>query len=288
MNPIASTGQLRRVLHLLLRGHGNAHRSPRDLARLHLAWIRTASRIVQAESDQDVRELLSRFFTENMGAAETRYVPSALSSGALRLTRSGQTVEVTLASGESWTPDEMELVRQALDTADAVLHGHAKLAEVHSQSLTDPLTGLHNRRSLTQHLAREVLLSRRHGAPLSIAAIDVDHFKEINDALGHAAGDDVLRRIAGALTSILRRTDLIFRHGGDEFIVLLPQTTAAQATLAMEKVVGAMSEPTISVGIAQLDHRDTPQSLLHSADDALYAAKRAQRNCIRSADRAAA
>jgi diguanylate cyclase (GGDEF)-like protein len=283
MSVSPATHRLRRVLHLLLGGHTAAHRLPRDVGRLRCHWIETAGRIAQAESDREVRDLFAGFLTDHLGAAATKYVPTALSSGGLKFERMGETIEVTLEQGTSWTSDELKLVRQAIGTVDAILAAHARLTEVHSQSLTDPLTGLSNRRALTQQLSREILLARRHHQPLSLVALDVDHFKQINDTMGHAAGDDVLKRIASALTTILRRTDLVFRHGGDEFIVILPQTNTANAILAMEKVRRAMTQPTLSIGVAELTARDNPHSLLQAADEALYAAKRADRNCIRTA-----
>jgi diguanylate cyclase (GGDEF)-like protein len=146
-------------------------------------------------------------------------------------------------------------------------------------------------------LDREVALSERHGHALSLVIIDLDHFKQINDAHGHAAGDHMLKSFADCVRITLRKTDLAFRYGGDEFCIALPQTTAVQAVQVVQKLRQAFASVDFSHAITNLDHQPTLsigvversiphniitlQNLLASADAALYEAKTANRNCVK-------
>ncbi len=124
----------------------------------------------------------------------------------------------------TWDEDRKQLAQTYVNAASSSLITLHHLAEAEKQSLTDALTGLYNRRSLDQLMQREVALAERHGTSLSIVMIDLDKFKEINDAHGHAAGDYLLKSFADCVRITLRKTDLAFRYGGDEFLVALPQT----------------------------------------------------------------
>ncbi len=206
-------------------------------------------------------------------------------------------VHMLLAPGESWTEEVKHLAQTYINTASSSLINLHHLNEAEKQSLTDALTGLYNRRSLDQLLLREVALSERHSTPLSIVMIDMDKFKEINDAHGHAAGDHLLRSFADCVRITLRKTDLAFRYGGDEFVIALPQTPVQQAFQVVQKlrqafasvdwsdaIANLQEQPTLSIGVAQRsvgDNTATLQSLLGAADTALYEAKKNNRNCIR-------
>jgi len=120
---------------------------------------------------------------------------------------------------------EQRLISLQRENVDLVVKNRA-LSEV---STRDTLTGLYNRRSMEQLMAREVALAERHGGSLSLVMIDMDKFKEINDEHGHAAGDHMLRAFADCVRITLRKTDLAFRYGGDEFLIALPQTGVDQA-----------------------------------------------------------
>jgi diguanylate cyclase (GGDEF)-like protein len=154
---------------------------------------------------------------------------------------------------------------------------------------TDALTGLVNRRVTQERLEEAVSRSRRHGRPLSALMIDVDHFKGINDALGHAAGDEVLVALATAVRDRLRREDVCGRWGGEELAVVLPDTTVEEAALvgeALRLTVATLplrAPATISVGVAERREHDSAETLVRRADAALYAAKRAGRNTVRVA-----
>jgi two-component system, cell cycle response regulator len=153
----------------------------------------------------------------------------------------------------------------------------------------DPLTRLHNRRFILSQLGALVSAARRHGRPLSVAAVDLDGFKAINDERGHAAGDQVLIAVARALRAALRAEDGVGRLGGEEFLVLLPDADPNAAEHAAERLreaVAALPPParvTTSVGWATLADDESPDELVRRADDALYAAKAAGRNRVRGA-----
>jgi diguanylate cyclase (GGDEF)-like protein/PAS domain S-box-containing protein len=157
---------------------------------------------------------------------------------------------------------------------------------------TDPLTGLNNRRSFEELAEREFKRAKRYGNALSALMIDLDWFKQINDAHGHAAGDEVLRSVARIITDALRETDLAGRIGGEEFAALLPETTLAdamevaqrlRATIEGASITGADGplKITASIGVGQrMDSDKDLITLLKRADGALYAAKEAGRNRV--------
>jgi diguanylate cyclase (GGDEF)-like protein len=142
-----------------------------------------------------------------------------------------------------------------------------------------------------RRLEDEVSRVQRHGYPLGLVLMDLDHFKSVNDLRGHAAGDDVLRSYAKEILSIFRHHDLVARYGGEEFAVILPNTTQEGVISALNKVrqrveeVGglrpseAIELPTFSAGVAEFRPGETPSSLIERADSALYSAKRKGRNC---------
>jgi diguanylate cyclase (GGDEF)-like protein len=207
------------------------------------------------------------------------------------------TVHMLLPPESVWTEDLRQLAQTYVNAASSSLITLHHLAEAEKQSLTDALTGLYNRRSMEQLMQREVALAERHGVPLSLVMIDMDKFKEINDEHGHAAGDHLLRSFADCVRITLRKTDLAFRYGGDEFCIALPQTAVDQAQAVVQKLRQAFAavdfsdaiahlahQPTLSIGVAERSVRDnllTLPSLLAAADAALYEAKKADRDCIK-------
>jgi len=164
--------------------------------------------------------------------------------------------------------------------------------DLNLQAMRDPLTGLYNRRQLEESLHREILRARRGGASVGIMAIDVDHFKQVNDTLGHEAGDCVLRRIADELASCVREEDVACRSGGEEFVIILPGTgkTAlrSRAETVRKKIEQARIQAgegtlnlTVSIGLASFpSYGDIGKSVLRAADVALYKAKAAGRNRV--------
>ena len=158
----------------------------------------------------------------------------------------------------------------------------------------DPLTGLSNRRFILTQLAGAVSGARRHDRPLTIAIVDIDHFKSVNDRFGHAAGDRVLAAVAGSLREHLRAEDQLGRLGGEEFLAVLPDVDAPAGAAAAEKLrdevarVGVEHDGrelnvTVSIGWAAWDGAEAPEELLRRADEALYDAKRGGRDRVRGA-----
>jgi len=173
-----------------------------------------------------------------------------------------------------------------------LLMANAKLEQL---ATTDPLTGIANRRKMTEQIAGELERARRFGHPLSLLMIDIDYFKRINDTFGHEVGDKAIVEVAKLLTESLRAIDMVARFGGEEFVVLMPETDSDVALLAAERLreaagalriageSGAVVALTLSVGVASAlanGSADTPSSLLVRADKALYRAKKEGRNRV--------
>jgi two-component system cell cycle response regulator len=164
-------------------------------------------------------------------------------------------------------------------------------------AVTDGLTGLHNRRYLERHLAILVNQAVAREKPMSVLVLDIDHFKQINDGYGHAVGDDVLREFSNRIRKAVRGIDVACRMGGEEFVIVMPDTDAALSLIVAERLRQKIAhqpfripesdnvmEVTVSVGIASLTSaEDTPETLLKRADEALYRAKRGGRNRVAAA-----
>lgn len=185
-------------------------------------------------------------------------------------------------------PFDPAALERKLIAADRVTAMHRRM---HEDARHDVLTGVGNRLRLVEDL--RVLSGRmeRYGHGSCVALLDVDHFKAYNDTAGHLAGDDVLRAVAGALRATIRSGDTLYRYGGEEFLVLLPEQTLERAALAAERLRAAVealgiAHPnggvvTVSVGVAQpTECTGAPEALLELADQALYRAKEAGRNRV--------
>ncbi len=177
--------------------------------------------------------------------------------------------------------------RRIVELQKALLASNRQLEEL---SRTDPLTGLANRRAFDRELAWRFEHARRYGRPLSLAMIDLDHFKEINDQYGHPAGDAVLQRVAQILDRCTRDSDFVARFGGEEFVGILPETPLLEALQFAEKIRAAVAAAefeiplrvTVSIGVAGMPRSevDSAEALLRAADEALYRAKEKGRNRV--------
>jgi diguanylate cyclase (GGDEF)-like protein/putative nucleotidyltransferase with HDIG domain len=188
-----------------------------------------------------------------------------------------------------------ELLSYKARLAREVLNAHLTNARLYQKarmtSLTDALTGIGSRKYLEDKLHAECARAARYRRPFSVAIIDLDHFKTINDVLGHASGDGALKKLAACMNKQKRTPDVLARYGGDEFVILMPETKAKDACVLLERLragvqqieIAANVSMTISCGAAQSseDFSDSPSDVIRRADLALYEAKSAGRNCVK-------
>jgi two-component system cell cycle response regulator len=201
------------------------------------------------------------------------------------------------SDGQPFEDRDIEVVRQFVSQATVAIDNVLMHREAQRLSVTDGLTGLWNYRYASLALEREVERAQRFGHPLSLIMLDLDRFKLVNDVHGHQRGDAVLVEVAARVRSVIREVDILARYGGEEMLLILPETDLAGAQLLAERVLdtvrsrpigGPGEEPvfmTTSLGISVMPgHGTSPRTLLHAADSALYAAKSAGRDTARVAD----
>jgi diguanylate cyclase (GGDEF)-like protein len=184
-----------------------------------------------------------------------------------------------------------ELVRNILNSH---LTNAMRYQQVKHISLTDTLTGVGSRELLENRLEAEQVRSARYISPYSVVIIDLDHFKTINDRYSHATGDAMLKKLAECLKKATRSSDLVARYGGDEFVILMPETKQTDAVMIMERIRASVHQimiddstsMTISCGVVERsgERPESPEELIHRADVALYEAKKAGRDCVRTWD----
>ena len=179
------------------------------------------------------------------------------------------------------------------DLEQQAAHLRDDLEIQHARVLLDPLTGVLNRAGYTETVIKLFARWKRYGGALTLAVIDLDLFKDINDRYGHAAGDRVLATVATKLKEVLRESDVLCRYGGEEFVLLLPETTVTDARALLEKLRLHIEQcpfrhkdtpvrVTLSCGIAQFHASDTVEPVFERADQAMYRAKSGGRNCVRT------
>jgi diguanylate cyclase (GGDEF)-like protein len=292
---------------------------------------RTRPLILVVEDDEDAREVLTellrpRYDVESVGDGETAilkaaeiapdlvlldlFLPGLDGFGTLTgLRRNTKTADLPViflsAQGDAETKSHgLSLgaadylakpfsAQELMARVDRTLKLTAQKEHYRALAQTDGLTGLPNFRSFHARLEEEVARANRYGAPLACAMVDLDGLKQINDKLGHAAGNRAILALADAVREELRDTDFAARYGGDEFVVLLPQTTADAGGLFAERLrrrLAAVSEEAGlpirgSIGVAavtadELESPDAAEDLLRRADEALYTAKRSGRDRV--------
>lgn len=199
--------------------------------------------------------------------------------------------KVVMSRSRLFTPKEIEVMEELLCTLVYPLRNATMYQLAMQSAFEDPLTRVHNRTSLENSLPREILLAQRHQTPLSLLVIDVDHFKQINDTHGHIVGDKVLKSLAGVFNQVVRSTDMVFRYGGDEFVISLPSTDLKGAAGVAERIRQGVERNkfnignvhlflSASIGVTQITEDDSLESAFQRGDDALYRAKRDGRNRV--------
>ncbi|WP_018993227.1 MULTISPECIES: GGDEF domain-containing protein [unclassified Thioalkalivibrio] len=205
-----------------------------------------------------------------------------------------------LMRGRRFSDAEQQQIEALLGLAAPALHNAHRFRRLISNLESDELTGLGNRRAFEIQGAKWLADCRRQDRPLSVLAIDLDHFKRINDDYGHAVGDELLRRVADTLRTATRQSDLLVRMGGEEFLAVLPGADLACAMECAERIRTAIAsiratataddasalqsegvvKVTASIGVASVGRHTTLQALYQKADEALYAAKQSGRNRV--------
>jgi diguanylate cyclase (GGDEF)-like protein len=196
----------------------------------------------------------------------------------------------------SFRKSEVSLLDALALPISSALANSVRIAEAERLSQTDDLTKLHNARYLRQFLLNEIRRARRYGTSVAALFLDLDDFKRINDVHGHLVGSHVLMEMAGVILSSIRDTDAVARYGGDEFVIVLPDTGTELAGSVAERIREKISHHQFnggrrlklklaaSFGVAAFpEHASSPQQLIASADSAMYEAKAAQKNCVRFA-----
>jgi len=194
--------------------------------------------------------------------------------------------------GDRFNSEDIALIELFSQLVGASI-GNIKLFEkIQRQATTDGLSSLVNHKTFYEILEKELWRSRRYGGQISLIMVDVDNLKNINDVYGHRAGDKVIREISRRIKECIRQIDTAARYGGDEFAIILPNTSLSDATVAAQRMVNAVaSTPTtwnkeqislsISVGLGQYDADTNPEDITSRSDQALYTAKQAGKNTVR-------
>ncbi|WP_068830665.1 GGDEF domain-containing protein [Pseudomonas sp. BMS12] len=211
-------------------------------------------------------------------------------SAGYRLSHEGEYLgELIFRRNQRFSEEELGQLESLLASLLFPLRNALLYRSALQSALRDPLTETGNRIAMNQALQREIDLARRNLQPLSVLMLDIDHFKAINDRFGHGTGDEVLKAIAASLKDSLRNIDMVFRYGGEEFLVLLSNTSREAAQMVGERlrlavlglqylVEGQALELSISLGCATLLPGESTDSLQRRADNALYVSKREGRN----------
>lgn len=195
-----------------------------------------------------------------------------------------------LTENQKLTPLEEEIITESLTVLSEPLQRAMAYEELFVQAQQDALTGLANRRVFDDRIGPLMDSARRYGHKLTLVSMDLDHFKQVNDNLGHAEGDAVLKRVAGTFADMIRSTDILVRIGGDEFMLVLPDTDVVSARILAERLcraidgLGIYSSDTeklgVSIGLSQWQEGWSLEEWLQRADEFLYQAKGQGRNRV--------
>jgi len=218
--------------------------------------------------------------TQARNSCSYQLVVAAQSLGQLKLTRK-----------KKFTANETQLLEYLLCGLVYPLRNALSYTAALTAAAKDPLTGVNNRSAMNSTIIRETELARRHETPLSLIELDIDHFKQVNDTFGHTAGDAVLKTITTVIENCIRSSDIIFRSGGEEFVLVLSNTRKKGALMLAERIRKTIEKfdfkhgdiiipVTASLGVACFEKGDNSESLYEKADSALYQAKQNGRNRI--------
>lgn len=254
-----------------------------DIDSLIKIYSREVNSLVPHDSisfENKPQNITATFGTKERNSCSYQLVVAAQSLGQLKFTRK-----------KKFTENETILLEYLLcglvyPLRNAISYKTALIAAV-----KDPLTGVNNRSAMNSTIIRETELARRHSTSLTLIGLDIDHFKSVNDQYGHVAGDLVLKTVAEVISSCIRSSDIIFRSGGEEFIIVLSNTKKRGAMLLAERIrktiegyefiYGEQAIPiTASLGVSCFEKGDDSESLYEKADTALYKAKEEGRNRV--------
>jgi diguanylate cyclase len=267
----------------------SAHVSPTDAAaKVANLGARIADEIEQARAMVGAAEASAFHYSANLNDVSQR-LGTVKDRDSVRAI-----VESLVLAARQMETGNLKLKDQLQALSEEVGQLRWELATVRTESLTDPLTSLGNRKFFDTALEQAVAECHAEAEPLALLLASVDHFKTINDSYGHVVGDRVLRFVAGMLKRGIKGTDVAARHDGDEFAVILPHTSLRDAVEVADQLRTAVmkgelvrrstgekqARVTISIGVAALHHRTSPQALLEAADVCLEAAKRSGHNCV--------
>ncbi len=284
-----------------------AAHSPQDQPPHQLISERNQLRLHQRlQGSLDVGSLINHFFgwlseQQRLGSIEYAYPDDEISlmSGSLRVHQAHYTLrlqkrylgELTITSQKRFSEQDLHLHEQSIGCLAHYLKNALDFRAMEKMAFYDGLTGVMNRKSLDELLPKETKRAERHGYDLSVMMIDIDNFKVVNDQVGHIGGDQILKHASKAIRQVLRVSDLPFRFGGDEFVLILPNTDLVGARSAAEQIMASLGSsaieinnhtitPRVSIGLASYRHGEHHEELIRRSDQALYDAKKNGRNCI--------
>ena len=189
---------------------------------------------------------------------------------------------------QAFLPEELMFLNAIAEKLGLIVMRELARETISRLAVTDELTGLNNRRFFNDSFSKALSAARRHRQPLSLISIDIDHFKKVNDTFGHSVGDLVLKEFSLLLKMMVRAEDIACRWGGEEFIVLLPDTTSEAAVILADRMRSSFEQyprtttpaMTASFGVAQLQEGEKEDDLMRRVDAALYQAKHEGRNRV--------
>ncbi len=199
--------------------------------------------------------------------------------------------KLTLFRGRKFVESELIILENLLSILVYPLRNAMQFQQALTLAHRDALTGVNNRSTFNDSLDREISLARRHNHDFTMLIVDIDFFKKVNDTFGHQVGDDALKTVAETIQHSIRATDMLFRYGGEEFVVLLGNTDCDKSYVIADRILESVRDIniladekkvdlTVSIGMACLDVQDTGESLFNRADGAMYSAKNDGRDQI--------